>query len=434
MVGDGPVKNSIYKLIKILITVTLVTMLSTGCATRKNLPLGEVPTITPPSELKVIQTKQYIERGGFEKGKILPIASPESKRVIRIVRRLKEAAGGKNIDLPVYTVDAGPEMVNALAVNGSAVLVFKALLDKIEDDNQVAAILAHELGHLSGKHSEDKGEEKRSKWVSIGSTIVGVAASVAVAAAGGSDSSISIAGDLGYGISKTVGTGGLVMAYSREMENEADQIGIVLMARAGYPPEAAVSLWKNAEELLGEKSGGVSTFWSSHPSFADRFTRLEAALPYAKSQFKEQTPEQIREAKLEDAKLDKISTDTAKAQELYDEAMAQIRKGNKKGSVQSLKQYLGFAEQYGWSTDDVQNARLSLSLLERNTLPSVADPVSEEETAVLSQLRKCYVDQNVNAATVDQIISGIQSGAQSMSSAARLELYLSYLKQVKGPK
>ncbi len=410
--------------------ILFATLFSTGCAGRKNLPLGEVPNLTPPDSSKSIQTKAYIEGRLAQSAKVLSISAPESKRAIRIVRRLKDAAGGRAVELPVYVIDAGPEMVNALAVNGSAIIVFKALLDKISDDNQIAAILAHELGHLSGKHAEDKGEESRSRWVNIGSSILGVAAAVAVAAAGGNSASVRNAGDLAQGISRSVGTGGIVKAYSREMENEADQIGIVLMARAGYRPEAAVELWKNAEKILGDQSAKHTTFWSTHPSSEDRFAKLDAALPYARSEFREQTFEQIQYAKQEDAKLERLGTDTRKAQEFYEKAMAQIRAGNSKASLQPLKKYLSYAEQYGWESVDVQFARQNLSLIEHSQPGQSPDVITPEEVAVLQKIKIWYINNSLSPAQAESLVETFKVSTRGLNPSQRLGSYLSTLNQL----
>ena len=75
---------------------------------------------------------------------------------------------------------------------------------------------------------------------------------------------------------------GVVLSYGRAMEHEADHMGMLLMAKAGYDPAIALTVWEKADQVLG--GGGGSSFFSSHPSHGDRLQRLrddyEYALPY----------------------------------------------------------------------------------------------------------------------------------------------------------
>lgn len=72
-----------------------------------------------------------------------------------------------------------------MAVNGGAIVVFEKLVDRVPDDDQLAAVLSHEIAHMVARHHEDKGESERETGVSVFSTVLGTAAAVAVGLATG---------------------------------------------------------------------------------------------------------------------------------------------------------------------------------------------------------------------------------------------------------
>jgi len=417
--------------VRTLFAVLLLTSFSVGCATRQNLPLGEVPPLSPPAPNVQADTKRALDSKMAGRSELLPSSAPQVVRVARIVRRLKAAAGGSEISYPIYVFDAGSENVNAMVVNGSAILVYKALVDRVDNDEQLAAVLAHEMGHLSGKHADDKGEEERSKWVQLGSTVIGVAAAVAVAAAGGN--AAQYAGDIGESamqISHSIADGGIVKAYSRSMEYEADQIGLVLMARAGYRPDAALDLWKNSERILATGNDGPS-FFSSHPSADDRLEKLSLAMPVAMQNFKEQTPAE----KIEEARLDKLQAkeaqDIEEAKRIYEKALKSQVSGDQTAALKAYKSYLSVADKYRLDSPEVSLARSSVSFIERKLSGRGPDPVSAEEREALDKIEAMYRKQNTPEGTIAVLMDNYRTlvPASYESSADRLKLYYQVLQQ-----
>jgi predicted Zn-dependent protease len=81
---------------------------------------------------------------------------------------------------------------------------------------------------------------------------------------------------------------GLILQYDRDQEFEADQIGLMIMGKAGYDPEKAIDFWKNSEKIFG--SSNTLGFFKTHPSDSSRAARLQEALPIAKKYYEGKDP------------------------------------------------------------------------------------------------------------------------------------------------
>ncbi|HWA09800.1 MAG TPA: M48 family metallopeptidase [Opitutaceae bacterium] len=148
-----------------------------------------------------------------------------------------------------------PGEINAFAMAGGKVGVFTGLFKVVQNDDQLASVLAHEIAHVTAKHVQERLSRDLAK------DTVGIVASpimLVQQAAGAS-------GDL---------------AFDRDKEREADHIGMIYMSRAGYNPQEAI----NVLERLELVTGGMSvkdTLQSNHPSTPERIQRLQDELPKA---------------------------------------------------------------------------------------------------------------------------------------------------------
>lgn len=254
----------------------------TACSTRKNIEPGEVPP--PPPQIdrsSVAETFQAVAESAHEEGTILVHTGTMYSRVKSIIDKIARAAQlGTTYPYPLYIAEnEDPELINAYVANGNIVVVYSGLVEKVKSDGQLAAILGHEIAHMLARHHEDDTAEKRETAVSVASGILGTVAGVATAYATGSSSAGDLAGDLTSDTSEAIGTGAFVRSYDRDMEREADSIGLVLMAKAGYNPQEAIDFWKNADAIFGHTPG--LAFFSTHPSHGDRAAELETQLPIA---------------------------------------------------------------------------------------------------------------------------------------------------------
>jgi predicted Zn-dependent protease len=177
-------------------------------------------------------------------------------RVRAVGQRVVEAAGlgGRPWDYAVFE-DAAP---NAFVLPGGHVGVTSGLLELVDNDDELAAVIGHEAGHVVAHHAAERQSQTVASSLVLG--VLGVAA-------GSSDAARAISD---YG--KTGAKYGFLLPFSRKQELEADRLGVDFMQRAGYRPREAVVLWRHMQA-----QGGSSTpqFASTHPSDAARIAALE---------------------------------------------------------------------------------------------------------------------------------------------------------------
>jgi predicted Zn-dependent protease len=169
------------------------------------------------------------------------------------------------VDLWEIELFADPT-ANAFALPGGKIGVHTGLLGVAVTQSQLATVLGHEVSHVLARH----GNERVSQSTLAQSGML--FAQILVGA--DTQEKQELFGLLGLGMQY-----GVLMPFSRAQESEADEIGILLMARAGFDPRESVVLWQN----MARASGGQSPpeFMSTHPSHSTRIGRLEAAVPVA---------------------------------------------------------------------------------------------------------------------------------------------------------
>ena len=145
--------------------------------------------------------------------------------------------------------------------NGS-IWVFKGLLDDVSDD-ELAAVLGHELAHYTHEHS------RRGTRNGALVQLAGLAAQAAVERVdhSGSRTALAIAGNLSLAAWQN--------RYSRELEDQADRVGLRYAHEAGYDVAAALRLWKRRRERDGERDSITNFFWGSHSRPTDRIKNIE---------------------------------------------------------------------------------------------------------------------------------------------------------------
>ncbi len=193
-------------------------------------------------------------------------------RVRDLVERLASAAHAGQSPWNVYVLK-GDNVVNAAATRGNFVFVWTGMLNTAYTDGELATVLAHELGHVLAEHTRPTPYEEAS---SIVSTVSGDVVGSAVASQPGYAGLGRIAGGLVTEMLKAF----VVNPESHRQELEADQIGLFLMADAGFDPYEALALWSRLEQEHSS-SGGSLQFFSSHPATEARLEELEKLLPAA---------------------------------------------------------------------------------------------------------------------------------------------------------
>jgi predicted Zn-dependent protease len=193
-----------------------------------------------------------------------PVSNEASYRrtAERVTGRLLEALEGDQSDWEVVVFEG--DEANAFAMPGGKIGIYEGMFRTARNDAQLAAVIAHEIGHNLAEHAQ----ERLSSQVATSGAVQLVSAALAAGNVGYAN---AIAGALGLGAQY-----GVLLPYSRNQELEADRIGVLLMARAGYDPREAVELWRNAS--LG---GAPPSLLSTHPVPAERIQQLEELMPRA---------------------------------------------------------------------------------------------------------------------------------------------------------
>ncbi|WP_051303134.1 M48 family metallopeptidase [Comamonas composti] len=153
----------------------------------------------------------------------------------------------------------GSKEINAFCMPGGKIAFYTAIIDQLRlTDDEIAMIMGHEMAHALREHSREQLAKGQATGIglSLGAQLLGL-------------------GDLGN-MAARVGTQLLTLKFSRSDESDADLVGLELAARAGYNPQASVSLWRKMGEATG--SGGLE-FLSTHPSGPERIRELERNVP-----------------------------------------------------------------------------------------------------------------------------------------------------------
>ena len=193
------------------------------------------------------------------------------------------SAGGP----PIRVLVRKDPRLNAAAMAHGVIVVNSGILARVDGEAQLAAVLGHELTHITHRHTirEHRAAQNRQTAINVAAfvgTLALAAAAVDQANRGNYAASQAIVGagapllQVGLQLSYTA----MVSGYSRDMETEADQQGIRLMAQAGYPPREMAQFFRL---MLGDSSdrGSIETFfWGSHPRTSER---IEAAEAFARS-------------------------------------------------------------------------------------------------------------------------------------------------------
>lgn len=205
------------------------------------------------AELQKAKEKNALNRNAGELQRVRAIAN----RLIPNTAVFRPDAPKWNWEVNVQSTDD----INAYCMPGGKIMVYSGLIQKLDaTDAELAAVLGHEIAHALREHSRERVSRAYAQQLAL----AGVAA-----VAGVSEGALNLA--------NMVATVTFQLPHSREQETEADRIGLELMARSGYDPHDAISLWNKM--LKAQQQGGPPEWLSTHPSGESRIRDLEKLLP-----------------------------------------------------------------------------------------------------------------------------------------------------------
>ena len=220
--------------------------------------------LVPAETLENSATQQYQEllQQAKAKGALADGNNAQLQRIRAIAQRLIPYAAQWNPRASQWKWEVNliaSKQINAFCMPGGKIAFYTGIIDQLRlTDDEIAMIMGHEMAHALREHSREQlaKNQATSIGISLGAQLLGL-------------------GDIG---STAARLGGqlLSLKFSRNDESDADLVGLELAARAGYNPQAAVSLWQK----MGEATGGSGIgFLSTHPTGPDRIAKLQDNVP-----------------------------------------------------------------------------------------------------------------------------------------------------------
>ena len=180
------------------------------------------------------------------------------------IKAVANDLGGDDFEWEFTVLDS--EIQNAFCLPGGKVAVYSGIMDGMNNEAELAFVVGHEIGHAIARHGGER--MSRSILQSLGAVLVSAAFD---------NETI----DAIYGTTTEIG---VMLPYSRSNESEADKIGLILMARAGYDPSASYTFWKRFTNNA-EGSSKLESILSTHPCDSDRIKAMEENEPAAREEY-----------------------------------------------------------------------------------------------------------------------------------------------------
>ena len=258
---------------KKILAITLVAASSLGvigCATTTKDSVSGVKRsqfmLLPSNSVDKMSAQAYTQTVSEAKKKnTLNVNQAQLDRVRTISNRLIAQVGVFRPDATKWAWEVNVEQndqLNAYCMPGGKIMVFSGMMDKLKaTDDELAAVIGHEISHALREHGRERMSQayvQQFGLQALASMVTGSAGAVLAQGAGmGSQLFFSL-------------------PNGREQEREADKMGLELAARAGYNPDAAVTLWQKMEAM---NKGAPPEFFSTHPASANRIADLKALAP-----------------------------------------------------------------------------------------------------------------------------------------------------------
>ena len=260
------------KNIKSFIALLLVALI-TSCGTTNRVPITgrKQSLLVSEQQILSLSNQQYKEYMSSAK-RSNNVANTEM--VKRVGQRLANAvtsylnANGMGAEVKNYVWEFNlvqEKSANAFCMPGGKIVVNEGILPLTQTEDGLAIVLGHEIAHAVAKHAMERMSIQMKQQ--YGAKILGT-----VLGAVGTTEGVSNIAQLGFGLGSKLSS----LHYSRENESEADYMGLVFAAMAGYNPQVATDFWKR---MAASNNSSTPAFLSTHPSDAKRVADIQKALP-----------------------------------------------------------------------------------------------------------------------------------------------------------
>ena len=263
---------------KIFGFLLVATILLSSCGTTSTVPItGRKQSILVSDEQVLSLSNQ--EYTSYMKTAKVSTNTKNTAMVKRVGQKLATAVvnylnnNGLSAEVANYSWEFNlvqDQSINAFCLPGGKIVVFEGLLHVTKDEASLAIVLGHEIAHAVAKHSAERlSNEVRKQY---GSQILS-----GVLSTSGVSTEWQSLGSVAFGLGSKLGSA----AYSRSQENEADHLGLIFAAMAGYNPEVAVPFWQR----MAAQTAGTSSLFSDHPSDEKRIKNIQGWMPEAKKYY-----------------------------------------------------------------------------------------------------------------------------------------------------
>lgn len=267
------------KRVGIFVITVISAVLISSCGTSNTVPItGRTQhLLVDDQQVLSLSNQQYQE---YMKSAKVSTDATNTAMVKRVGQRLANAvvnylnANGMGAEVVNYKWEFNlvqDKGVNAFCMPGGKIVVYEGLLPVTRDEASLAVVLGHEIAHAVAKHSAERMSNQVKQQ--YGTQLLG-----AVAQGAGVSSGVQQLGSLAMGVGSQLFTSG----FSRKQENEADYLGLIFAAMAGYDPSVAIAFWQRMSASTG---GGSASLFSDHPSDESRIKKIKGWMPEAQKYY-----------------------------------------------------------------------------------------------------------------------------------------------------
>lgn len=273
------------KTVKSLLIVALA-LLSAACGTTNTVPISGRKTrlLVDDAQILSLSTQQYQE---YMQGAKVSTNQNNTALVKRVGQRLATAVetylmnNGYASELQNFQWEfnlVANNQINAFCMPGGKIVVYEGILPVTQDEASLAIVLGHEIAHAVAKHSaEQLSKQMRQQYAAqIGGAVLQSASSKIGA---NTAAIIDMVAQTGFNFAN--------LKYSRDNETEADRLGLIFAAMAGYDPQLAIPFWQRMAQQ--GNSTTTSELFSDHPSDERRLAELQKRMPEALRYYQPQT-------------------------------------------------------------------------------------------------------------------------------------------------
>ena len=265
-------KNKIFRLLSLILIVSACSKVPiTGRKQIHLLPESQLLSMSLSEYQSFLKTHPPVNTGA-EAALVKSVGAKIQTAVTQYMNQNKMASRISGYKWEFNLVNS--QEVNAWCMPGGKVVVYSGLLPVTQDETGLAIVMGHEVAHAIARH----GNERMSQGLLA--MMGGMALDVALANNSAETRNIFLTS---YGIGSTLG----VLAYSRLQESEADKLGLIFAAMAGYDPQQAITFWQRMAAKSG--GGGTPEFLRTHPSDQKRIADLQAFMPEAMKYYKKKS-------------------------------------------------------------------------------------------------------------------------------------------------